>query len=117
MRFRKFGIPFLPNGISVTPAAFNQLYFEGDLTLTSTVAAVAVYVAEPSPIVALINLKNISTSGQRIRVGFLPSFSGTVAGILLMPGDSYELINFNANLNAIPDITGAVLNQSIYITP
>lgn len=67
----------------------------------------------------LIYLVNSSADGQVIRVGAVPSFSGTVAGIPIQPGDSITItgVTLLNPFKAIADAAGGLLDRLIWRTP
>jgi len=113
MRFTKgiwpslIGVPLL-----VIEAPYNVFLANSENQLTvGNLATSAICTVQAGNVRALVNVRNVSTSGQNIRVGQNPSFSAPVTGLLLRPGESFEWRDINITISAIADAAGALLDR------
>lgn len=96
--------------------AFATIAGETDLTVNLVLVNVALLPAAGH--FRLVQMVNISTAGQRIRVGGAPAFGPPGVGTLLLPGQgvSWVIGQLASGINAIADVAGGLLNVEVMDT-
>lgn len=107
------GAPGIAGIVFTLEEQFDTVITQADLTVG--VAAVTVAAPAAANTRRLARLRNISTAGQIIRIGWggTPAFPST--GEVLFPGDSTELIfgTLPADVEAIADAAAGTLNRVV----
>ena len=112
MRIRKGGFPLAsPIGLPVQESGYALLADDQVVVGAAQVAVFPALGAGQTQYYA--ELRNVSTTGQSIRVGNAPKFSATVGGVLLMPGDAITFQNVKLRMQGIASAAGGLLDRLV----
>ena len=104
--------------LSVPPVSRSDPYktLVTEFQLPVNAAPLVAVLAAVAATTYLVVLRNSSAGGQMIRIGTAPDFGAPIAGLMLAPGDIVIFDSYDADINAIADGAGALLDTFIYST-